>query len=50
MPITAPPEKATRSALAWPSARAASEVRTLAAVAAFIPKKPARIEQAAPSA
>jgi hypothetical protein len=33
-PITAPPLKATRSAAAWPLARAASEVRTFALVAA----------------
>ena len=46
--MTAPPENATRSAAAWPLARAASAVRTLAWVAALIPKKPARIEHSAP--
>jgi hypothetical protein len=50
VPITAPPENATRRAFACPSVRAASEVRTLARVAACMPKNPARIEQTAPSA
>ncbi len=49
MPMTAPPLNATRSALPWPSERAASEVRTLASVAACMPKKPAQIELSAPS-
>ncbi len=49
-PITAPPENAARSARAWPPARAASAVRTLARVAAFMPKSPARTEQIAPPA
>ena len=47
-PMTAPPLKATSSALAWPSSLAACEVRTLAVVAAFMPKKPAAMEQTAP--
>ncbi len=47
-PITAPPLKAMPSARAWPLERAASEVRTLALVAAFIPKRPAAIEQLPP--
>ena len=48
-PITAPPKNATRSALPCPSVLAAAEVRTLARVAAFMPKKPARTLQAAPA-
>jgi hypothetical protein len=47
-PITAPPLKAMRSASPCPDARAASAVRTLALVAAFIPMKPAVIEANAP--
>jgi len=47
IPITAPPEKATPSALlalSW----AAFAVRTLALVATFIPIQPANTEQMAP--
>jgi hypothetical protein len=40
---------ATRSARAWPESRAASEVRTLALVAAFIPMKPAAVDERAPN-
>ena len=47
-PMTEPPSKAMRSARAWPLLRAASEVRTLALVAAFMPKSPARMEQPPP--
>ncbi len=47
-PITAPPLKAMRSALPCPRSRAASDVRTLASVAAFIPKNPASSEHRAP--
>ncbi len=47
-PITAPPLKAMRNALPCPESRAASDVRTLASVAAFMPKKPAISEQRAP--
>ncbi len=47
-PITAPPKKATRSALPCPSVLAAADVRTFARVAAFIPKKPASTELSAP--
>ena len=48
-PITPPPKNAIRKAGPGPCARAASDVRTLARVAAVIPKKPARIEHAAPA-
>ena len=48
-PMTAPPLKATRSALACPSDRAASLVRVLDMVAASIPNNPARIEQIPPN-
>ena len=48
-PITAPPLNATLSAFASPDSRAASVVRTLARVAACMPRKPAMIEQAAPN-
>ncbi|MEJ2370063.1 MAG: hypothetical protein P8Y07_04340 [Gemmatimonadales bacterium] len=47
-PMTAPPLNATRRAFPRPSERAASVVRTFARVAACMPKKPARIELAAP--
>ncbi len=46
--MTAPPLKETISALPWPPLRAASAVRTLAWVAAFMPMKPQSIEQSAP--
>ncbi len=46
--MTAPPLKAVISALPWPEVRADSAVRTLAAVAAFMPIKPQVIEQIAP--
>ena len=48
-PMTAPPLKATRRALACPLERAASVVRTFALVAACIPRKPAAIEHTAPN-
>ncbi len=47
--MTAPPAKAMRSALPWPSVLAAAEVRTLARVAAFMPKKPASTDETAPA-
>src|SRR3990170_2484815 len=47
-PITEPPKKATASALSRPTVRAACAVRTLALVAAFMPMKPASMEQTAP--
>ena len=46
--MTAPPKKATRSALPTPSWFAAAEVRTFALVADFMPKNPAMTEQRAP--
>ncbi len=49
MPMTEPPAKAMERALFMPDASAALAVRTLARVATFIPKKPARMEQSAPS-
>ena len=49
MPMTEPPEKAMDSARFMPDSRAAFAVRTLARVATRIPKKPARMEQRAPS-
>ena len=48
-PMTSPPRKATINARVWPSERAASAVRTLACVAATIPKYPVSIEQIAPA-
>ena len=48
-PITAPPLKATRSAISCPLARAASLVRALARVAACMPKNPARMEHTPPN-
>src|SRR5712692_8888363 len=47
-PITEPPKKATASALSRPRVRAAWAVRTLAFVAAFMPMKPASMEQTEP--
>ncbi len=47
-PMTDPPKKATRSALLCPDSLAAAVVRTLARVAAFMPKKPAATELNAP--
>ena len=47
--LTLPPKKAIRRAGPWPRARAASDVRTLARVAADIPNSPARIEHVAPA-
>ena len=47
--MTEPPAKAMESALFMPDSMAALAVRTLALVATFIPKKPARMEQSAPS-
>ena len=47
-PMTAPPKKATRSALPCPPSLAAADVRVLARVAAFMPKKPAHTELSAP--
>ena len=47
-PMTEPPKKAMASALSRPLLRAASAVRTLALVAAFMPMKPASIEHSAP--
>ena len=49
MPMTEPPRKATLSALFKP-VRAALAVRTLALVATFMPMKPAKPEQSAPTA
>jgi len=46
--MTEPPENATLSAALSPE-RAAAAVRTLAAVAIRIPRKPARAEHAAPA-
>ena len=47
-PITAPPLYDTDNAFARPELLAASDVRTLAFVAALIPKKPASTELTAP--
>ena len=46
--MTAPPLKAVSKALPCPSSLAACVVLTLALVAAFIPRKPAKAEQSAP--
>ena len=48
IPITAPPEKATERAPDIPDSLAALAVLTLAFVATFIPKNPAKVEKAAP--
>ena len=48
MPMTEPPEKATDRARFIPPSCAAWAVRTLALVATFMPKKPARMEKPAP--
>ena len=48
IPITEPPLKATQRASGAPSVLAASHVRELDLVAAFMPIKPASIEQNAP--
>src|SRR5262252_2746548 len=48
-PMTEPPKKATACALSRPMLRAASAVRTFALVAAFMPTKPASMEQSAPA-
>ena len=49
MPMTEPPEKAMDRALFMPLSMAAFAVRTLARVATFMPKKPAAIENSAPT-
>ena len=49
IPITEPPEKATFNALFIPFSIAALAVLTLALVATFIPKYPARAENTAPT-
>ncbi len=47
--MTDAPKNATRRARPWPESWAAAAVRTLARVAAFMPKKPARPEEKAPA-
>ena len=47
--MTEPPENATARARFIPPSEAAWAVRTLARVATFMPKKPARMEKPAPS-